>query len=59
LHLRVPLANGRELAIIYACGRVLNSEVYDDHIDLQAELPESLARQMQEFVAKPERELAP
>ena len=54
LHLRVPLANGRDLAIIHACGRVLSSEVQDGHMHLEAEVPESVARQLQEFVAKGE-----
>jgi GTP-binding protein HflX len=54
LRLNVPLANGRDLAIIHACGRVLRSEVQDGHMQLEAELPESVARQLQEFVAKGE-----
>lgn len=47
--LNVPLANGRELAMIYACGRVLHSEVRDEHICLEAELPESLAARFENF----------
>jgi GTP-binding protein HflX len=47
--LNVPLANGRELAMIYACGRVLHSEVQDGHICLDAELPESLAVRLENF----------
>src|SRR5579864_5279643 len=47
--LNVPLANGRELAMIYACGRVLHSEVQDGHICLDAELPESLALRLEHF----------
>jgi GTPase len=54
LHLQIPLADGRDLAIIHACGRVLNSEVVDGHMHVEAELPESISRQMTEFVAKPE-----
>ncbi len=54
LHLRVPLAKGRDLSIIHACGRVLSSKVQDGHMQLEAELPESVARQLQEFVAKGE-----
>jgi GTP-binding protein HflX len=50
LRLRLPLANGRDLAIIHACGRVLNSEVQDGHMRLDAEVPESIARQLREFV---------
>jgi len=55
VQLNVPLANGRDLAIIHACGRVLNSEVLDGHMKVDAELPESVARQLQELVAEPER----
>ncbi|MGC1935728.1 MAG: GTPase HflX [Candidatus Acidiferrales bacterium] len=50
-HLSLPLANGRELAMIYACGRVLSSEVRDDHIRLEAELPESLATRLEAFAS--------
>lgn len=52
--LNVPLANGRELAMIYACGRVLRSEVQDGHICLDAELPESLAARLEKFGASSE-----
>ena len=51
MQLNVPLANGRDLAIIHACGRVLSSEVQDEHMQVEADLPESIARQFQEFVA--------
>ena len=51
MQLNVPLANGRDLAIIHACGRVLSSEVQDGHMQVEADLPESIARQFQEFVA--------
>jgi len=47
--LTLPMTNGRELAMIYACGRVLNSEVSDGHIRLQAQLPESLANRLESF----------
>jgi GTP-binding protein HflX len=50
MNLRVPVANGRELSVIHACGRVLSSEVRDGHMQLEAELPESIARQLKEFV---------
>jgi hypothetical protein len=33
---------------------VLSSEVQDGHMHVDAELPESVARQLQEFVAKSE-----
>ncbi|HEV2289540.1 MAG TPA: GTPase HflX [Candidatus Acidoferrales bacterium] len=47
--LSVPLSNGRELAMVYACGRVLRSELHDDHMQLDAELPESLAIRLEAF----------
>ena len=47
--LNVPLANGRELAMIYACGHVTHSEVQDGHLRLDAELPESLAARLTRF----------
>jgi GTP-binding protein HflX len=50
VHLRMPLANGRDLAIVHACGRVLNTEVQDGHMHVDAELPESVARRLQDFV---------
>jgi GTP-binding protein HflX len=53
LQLRVPLSDGRHLSLIYACGRVLHSVVIENHLHLDAELPQSLARQMGEFVVAP------
>lgn len=47
--LNVPLANGRELAMVYACGRVLRSEVRNERMWLDAELPESLAARLERF----------
>lgn len=46
----IPLSNGRELAMIYACGRVLNSELRDGHIQLHAEVPASLAARLDLFI---------
>jgi GTPase len=50
LHLRMPLSDGRHLAIVQARGRVLHSEIVDGHFLLEAELPQSAARRLQEFV---------
>jgi GTP-binding protein HflX len=55
LRLRVPLSDGRHLSLVYACGRVLHSEVVENHLHLDAELPQSLARQMEEFVVATEQ----
>lgn len=46
VHLRVPLSDGRTLAMVYAAGRVLSSEPTDEDIALEAEVPESLARRL-------------
>jgi GTP-binding protein HflX len=50
LRLRMPLADGRHLSIVQARGRVLHSEIVDGHYLLEAELPQSAARRLQEFV---------
>ena len=44
--LRVPLADGRMLAMIYAAGRVLKADATDEDIAIEAEVPESLARRL-------------
>ncbi len=44
--LRVPLAEGRTLALIHALGRVLHSEVDDSHMRLDAEVPASVAKRL-------------
>ena len=49
LRLRVPLADGRHLALAQGSGRLLRSEVVDGHLLLDAELPESAARALEEF----------
>jgi GTPase len=53
LHLRIPLSDGRHLSLVHACGRVLQSQVLDGHMDIEAELPESLARRLEDFVSPP------
>jgi GTPase len=52
LRLRIPVSDGRHLALVHACGRVHHSEVVDGHFDLDAELPESLAERLVEFKSK-------
>ena len=49
LRLRVPVADGRHLSLVQARGRILHSEVVDEHFLLEAELPESAARRLQKF----------
>jgi GTP-binding protein HflX len=46
LSIRLPLAEGRTLALIHALGRVLNSEVDDSHMRLDAEVPASIAKRL-------------
>ena len=50
LHLRIPVSDGRHLSLVHACGRVLQSQLLDGHMDIRAELPESLARRLEDFV---------
>jgi GTP-binding protein HflX len=46
LSLRLPLSQGRTLALIHALGRVLRSEVEDQDMLLDAEVPVSIARRL-------------
>lgn len=47
LHFSLPLADGRSLALVHGVGRVLHSEVCGSRMDIEAELPESLVRNLQ------------
>jgi GTP-binding protein HflX len=46
LHFTLPLSNGRAIALVHALGRVLHSEVQDSTMAFEAEIPESVARQL-------------
>ncbi|HEV2103130.1 MAG TPA: GTPase HflX [Candidatus Acidoferrum sp.] len=46
LSLHMPLSEGRSLALIHALGRVLHSQVSDSHMDMEAEVPQSIARRL-------------
>jgi GTP-binding protein HflX len=46
LSLRLPLAEGRTLAMIHALGRVLHSTVEDSHMTMDAEVPVSIAKRL-------------
>src|SRR5262249_9864456 len=46
LSLRVPLTEGRTLALVHALGRVRRSNVQDSHMLLDAEVPESIVRRL-------------
>src|SRR5216684_1829519 len=54
LSLRLPLAEGRTLALIHALGRVLHSAVEDSHMTMDAEVPASIARRLRlsQYAAK-------
>jgi len=53
LRLRIPLSDGRHLSLVRAGGHVLHSEVVGEYLHIEAELPESLARQLEKFVLEP------
>ncbi len=57
LSLRLPLAEGRTLALVHALGHVLHSEVEDSHMLLDAEVPVSIARRLQAQALSPRMEL--
>jgi GTP-binding protein HflX len=46
LSLHMPLTEGRALALIHALGRVVHAEVNDSHMDIEAEIPETVARRL-------------
>jgi GTP-binding protein HflX len=46
LSIRLPLAEGRTLAMIHALGRVLHSEIDDSYMRLDAEVPASIAKRL-------------
>ena len=46
LSLRLPLSQGRTLALIHALGKVLRSEVEEVHMLLDVEVPVSIARRL-------------
>jgi GTP-binding protein HflX len=50
LRLRMPVTDGRHFSLVQARGRVLHSELVNGDYLLEAELPQSAARRLQEFV---------
>jgi GTP-binding protein HflX len=60
LSLRLPLSQGRTLALIHALGRVLRSEVEDEDMLLDTEVPVSIARRLRlnEYVVEGTSKLA-
>ena len=47
--LSLPMSNSRELAMLFAAGRVTRSQVVDGHMRVEAEIPESLASRLVNF----------
>lgn len=46
LRLRLPLSEGRTLALVHALGKVLDSQTDDEQMTLQVEVPVSVARNL-------------
>lgn len=46
MHFSLPLADGRSLALVHGVGRILHSEVCGSRMDIEADLPESLVRNL-------------
>jgi GTP-binding protein HflX len=46
LRFTLPLADGRAIALVHALGRVLHSDVQDSCMSIEAEVPQSVARQL-------------
>ncbi len=46
MRLDLPMSEGRTLALIHALGRVLHSKVKDSHMQLETEIPETVARRL-------------
>jgi GTPase len=53
LRLYVPTSDGRTLSMVHACGRVLHHQISDGHFILDAEIPESLTRRLEQFTREP------
>jgi GTP-binding protein HflX len=49
IRLQLPMSEGRTLAMVHACGRVLSCEATGEQISIEAEVPETLARRLAEF----------
>jgi GTP-binding protein HflX len=53
VRLRIPVSDGRHLSIVNSCGRILDSRLDDGYFAIEAELPESFARRLEEFILSP------
>jgi GTPase len=52
LHLRVPQKEGKALAMLEAGSRIYSRQYKDGAVELEAEIPESLARRVREWVVE-------
>jgi GTP-binding protein HflX len=54
LSLRIPMSEGRTLALIHALGRVVESHVNNSSMELQADVPETIVRRLKlnDFLAQ-------
>ena len=50
VHLRVPQKEGKALAMLEARSRIFSREYQDGAVEIEAEVPESLARKMKQWV---------
>jgi GTPase len=50
LRLRMPVEDGRSLSLVQGRGRVLRSEVEGGHLLVEADVPESAARELRDFI---------
>ncbi len=55
LRVYVPTSDGRTLSIVHGAGRVLHHQIADGYFILDAEIPESLTRRLEEFTREPSR----
>jgi GTPase len=53
LRLYIPTSDGRSLSLVHASGRVLHHAVGNGHFVLDAEIPQSLVRRLDEFTRQP------
>jgi 50S ribosomal subunit-associated GTPase HflX len=50
LHLRIPQKEGKTLAMLEARARIYSRAYVDGAVEMEAEMPESVARKVREFV---------
>jgi GTPase len=53
VQLKIPISDGRHISLVHASGRVLHSETLDGFHHIDAEIPESSARYLEDFAVSP------